>query len=135
MAGGVDEVRFDRRKSALEAVNEYFHAKEKSDSITAMDTFYERAYSLISSQAPARPSTSRPSRRRIRDEYGRNEAGQRHADGAPAGRGGRAFVALTYSGWDMHNAIAPGMRGLPAFDQAFRRWSATWTGWANSMKR
>lgn len=120
MAGGVDEVRFGRRKSALEAVNEYFHAKEKSDSIAAMDTFYDRAYSLISSQAAREAFNIEAEPAAIRDEYGRNEAGQRMLMARRLVVAGVRFVALTYSGWDMHNSIAPGMRGaLPAFDQAY----------------
>src|SRR5437763_10868983 len=49
LPGGVDEKRFDKRKSMLAAVNEHFASKEKDDSLKAMDTFYDRAYSLISS--------------------------------------------------------------------------------------
>ena len=48
---GVDDSRFATRRSALEAVNAHFQKKEKSDDLTAMDTFYDRAYSLISSPA------------------------------------------------------------------------------------
>src|SRR5262245_16056875 len=50
LPGGVDDKRFATRRSALEAVNEYFAGKEKADNLQAMDTFYQRAYSLISSQ-------------------------------------------------------------------------------------
>ena len=49
LAGGVTDERFSRRKSALEAVNDYFAERDKSDKVQAMDTFYDRAYSLISS--------------------------------------------------------------------------------------
>ncbi|HVU89351.1 MAG TPA: DUF1501 domain-containing protein [Pirellulales bacterium] len=120
MAGGVDDVRFDRRKSALATVNEYFHAKEKSDAITAMDTFYERAYSLISSKDAREAFNIDAEPDAIRDEYGRNEAGQRMLMARRLVTAGVRFVALTYSGWDMHTQIAAGMRGaLPAFDQGF----------------
>ena len=46
---GVDESRFASRRSALEAVNDYFRKRESSDQINAMDSFYDAAYSLISS--------------------------------------------------------------------------------------
>ena len=65
LPGGVDDARFARRRSALDAVNDYFARKEKSDALKAMDTFYDRAYSLISSRTPARHSTSMPSRLRF----------------------------------------------------------------------
>jgi hypothetical protein len=120
MAGGVDEARFSRRKSALETVNDYFKVKEKSDALTAMDTFYDRAYSLISSQDAREAFNIEAETPAIRDEYGRNEAGQRMLMARRLVVAGVRFVALTYSGWDMHTNIAGGMRGaLPAFDQAF----------------
>ena len=43
LPGGVDDSRFATRRSALEAVNAHFQKKEKSDDLTAMDTFYDRA--------------------------------------------------------------------------------------------
>ena len=117
---GVDEVRFDRRKSALEAVNDYFRVKEKSDALDAMDTFYGRAYSLISSAEAREAFNIDAEPAPIRDEYGRHEAGQRMLMARRLVVAGVRFVALTYGGWDMHTGIAGGMRGsLPAFDQAF----------------
>jgi hypothetical protein len=120
MQGGVDEGRFNRRRTALQAVNDYFSKKEKSDALTAMDTFYDRAYSLVSSQ-PAREAfnidAESPS---VRDEYGRNQAGQRMLMARRLVAAGVRFVTLTYGGWDMHNNITQSMRGqMPAFDQAF----------------
>jgi hypothetical protein len=47
--GGIDDSRFATRRNALEAVNAYFQKKEKSDKIKAMDSFYDSAFSLISS--------------------------------------------------------------------------------------
>jgi hypothetical protein len=117
---GVDEVRFGRRKSALEAVNDYFRVKEKSDALDAMDTFYGRAYSLISSAEAREAFNIDAEPAAIRDEYGRHEAGQRMLMARRLVVAGVRFVALTYGGWDMHNGIAGGMRGsLPAFDQGF----------------
>src|SRR5439155_11963891 len=50
LPGGVDEKRFNTRRTMLAAVNDHFAGKEKADGLEAMDTFYQRAYSLISSQ-------------------------------------------------------------------------------------
>ncbi len=120
LPGGIDDSRFASRRSALEAVNAHFRAKEKADGLAAMDTFYERAYSLISSQ-PAREAfniAAEPDP--LRDEYGRNPAGQRMLMARRLVQAGVRFVALQYGGWDMHTGIAGGMRGqMPAFDQAF----------------
>ena len=68
----------------------YFAKREKSDNIAAMDTFYQRAYSLISSQKAREAFNIDAEPAKIRDEYGRNPAGQRMLDGPPAGGGGRA---------------------------------------------
>src|SRR5262245_7105163 len=46
---GVDETRMDRRKGLLAAVDGHFRKLEKSDQLDAMDSFYQKAYSLISS--------------------------------------------------------------------------------------
>ena len=117
---GVDDGRFARRRSALEAVNDYFAKKEKSDTIAAMDTFYDRAYSLVSSQEAREAFNIDAEPAEVRDAYGRNEAGQRMLMARRLVGAGVRFVSLTYGGWDMHTGIAGGMMGaLPAFDQAF----------------
>ena len=49
LSADVSEERFARRRSALDAVNQYFAKKDQSDSVKAMDSFYDRAYSMIGS--------------------------------------------------------------------------------------
>ncbi|RIK76357.1 MAG: DUF1501 domain-containing protein [Planctomycetota bacterium] len=122
LPGGVTDERFARRRSALEAVNDHFANKEKSDALRAMDTFYERAYSLISSQKAREAFNIDAEPAKLRDEYGRNEAGQRMLMARRLVEAGVRMVTLTYGGWDMHNQITAGMRGsMPPFDQAFHR--------------
>jgi hypothetical protein len=117
---GVDDNRFNRRRTALQAVNDYFEAKEKSDALGAMDTFYDRAYSLISSQQAREAFNIDAEPAEVRDAYGRNEAGQRMLMARRLVAAGVRFVSLTYGGWDMHTGIAGGMTGqMPAFDQAY----------------
>jgi hypothetical protein len=120
LPGGVDEKRFTNRRSMLEAVNEHFAGKEKADNLVAMDTFYERAYSLISSQKAREAFNINAETPALRDEYGRNEAGQRFLLARRLVGAGVRFVSLTYGGWDMHGGIKAGMSGqLPIFDKAF----------------
>ncbi|HEV7225978.1 MAG TPA: DUF1501 domain-containing protein [Pirellulales bacterium] len=120
LAGGVDDARFARRRTALEAVNDYFASKEKSDALGAMNTFYDRAYSLISSQAAREAFNIDAESPGVRDEYGRHDAGQRMLMARRLVAAGVRFVSLTYGGWDMHNQITSSMRQqLPKFDQAF----------------
>src|SRR3954468_24563047 len=42
LPGGIDDSRFTTRRNVLAAVNDYFQKKEKSDKLSAMDTFYDR---------------------------------------------------------------------------------------------
>jgi hypothetical protein len=119
MPNGVDDARFTRRRSALEAVNEYFVSKAKSDNVGAMNTFYERAYSLISSPQAREAFNIEAEPSKVRDEYGQNQAGQRMLMARRLVAAGVRFVTLTYGGWDMHSNITRGMKGqMPAFDQA-----------------
>jgi uncharacterized protein DUF1501 len=119
LAGGVDDARFTRRRTALEAVNDYFARKDKSDSVAAMNTFYERAYSLVSSQKAREAFNIEAEPNGLRDEYGRNTAGQRLLMARRLVAAGVRFVTLTYGGWDMHAQISNGFRNtMPSLDQA-----------------
>ncbi len=118
--GGLDEKRATNRRSMLGAVNDYFRTKEKSDELSAMDTFYDRAYSLISSQEAREAFNLEAEPAAIRDEYGRGEAGARMLLARRLVQAGVRMVTLTYGGWDMHNSIVAGFRNqMPSFDQAF----------------
>jgi hypothetical protein len=120
LPGEINEPRFATRRKTLDAVNAYFAKREKSDNVGAMDTFYERAYSLISSQKAREAFNIEAEPAKVRDEYGRNEAGQRMLMARRLVAAGVRMVTLQYGGWDMHTQIVGGMKGqMPAFDQAF----------------
>jgi hypothetical protein len=120
LPGGVDEKRFTKRRSMLDAVNEHFAAKEKDDALKAMDTFYDRAYSLLSSEKAKNAFNINLEKAALRDAYGRNAAGQRMLLARRLVESGVRFVSLTYGGWDLHNGIKGGtLSQLPQFDQAF----------------
>ncbi len=122
LPGGINESRFTTRRTVLDAVNAHFAEREKSDNIAAMDTFYQRAYSLISSQKAREAFNIAAEPAKIRDEYGRNPAGQRLLMARRLVAAGVRFVTVDYGGWDMHTQIVAGMNGqMPAFDQALRR--------------
>jgi len=120
LPGGIDESRFATRRHVLDAVNDHFAKKEKADGLAAMDTFYQRAYSLISSPKAREAFNIAAEPAAIRDEYGRNAAGQRMLMARRLVAAGVRFVSLQYGSWDLHTGIAPSMKAqLPAFDQAF----------------
>lgn len=120
LPSGVDNDRFQNRRSMLEVVNQHFREKEKHDSLDAVDTFYQRAYSLISSQAAREAFDIDQEEGALRDQYGRNTAGSRMLLARRLVEAGVRFVTLTYGGWDHHDNIESAMRGqVPPFDQAF----------------
>ena len=120
LPGGIDDSRFATRRNILDAVNDHFARKEKSDGLAAMDTFYQRAYSLISSPQAREAFNINAEPAAIRDEYGRNAAGQRMLMARRLVGAGVRFVALQFGGWDMHTGVANGMKTqMPPFDQAF----------------
>lgn len=117
---GVNPDRFARRRGMLDAVNEHFATLEKSDAISAMDTFYQRAYSLISSPKAREAFNIDAEPAKLRDEYGRNQAGQRLLMARRLLAAGVRVVSVVYGGWDFHTQIVPNTRSvMPAFDQAF----------------
>ncbi len=120
LPNGVDDSRFATRRTALDAVNAYFQKKEKSDDLTAMNTFYDRAYSLISSPEARAAFDIEQETAAVRDEYGRNTAGARMLLARRLVQSGVRLVNLTYGGWDMHDQIVRGFKNqMPTFDQAF----------------
>ena len=55
---------------------------------------------------------------KVRDAYGRNQAGARMLLSRRLVEAGARFVTMTYGGWDMHDRIQTGIeRNLPSFDQ------------------
>jgi hypothetical protein len=116
----VDAGRFTRRRTALDAVNAHFEALEKSEAIGAMDTFYQQAYSLISSPKAREAFNLEAEPAGLREEYGRNEAGTRLLMARRLIAAGVRVVSVTYGGWDFHKQIVPGTRQMmPTLDRAF----------------
>src|SRR5437773_894915 len=116
---GVDEKRFSRRRSMLSAVDDHFRKLEKSDALDAMDSFYQRAYALISSKEAREAFHIAAEPDAIKDEYGGNEAGMRLLMCRRLVEAGVRFVSTTYGGWDHHvNLDASFKQQIPPFDKA-----------------
>ena len=114
---GVDAARFTRRRTAMDAVNAHFEAVEKADAIGVMDTFYQQAYSLISS-AKAREAFNLDAEpagdpRRIWPQRGRGTVA--HGAAADRRRRARGFGDLRRLG------LPPGYRPRHAASKR-RRW-------------
>lgn len=120
LPGGMTVERFEKRKSMLATVDAHFKNLEKSDALDAMDTFYQRAYAMISSKEAREAFNIGAESEEIKNLYGKNTAGMRMLMARRLVEAGTRFVSLTYGGWDHHDNILNAMNGqLPAFDQAY----------------
>lgn len=120
LPSGVDEKRFERRKEMRAVVDAHFSALEKSDALAGMDSFYQRAYAMMSSDKARAAFDLSKEPDKLRDEYGRNDAGQRMLLARRLAEAGVRFISLTYGSWDHHDNIRNGVGGqMPSFDQAF----------------
>jgi hypothetical protein len=120
LPSGIDEARFAQRREMREVVDAHFSALEKSDSLAGMDSFYQRAYAMMSSDSARAAFDLSKEPDALRDEYGRNAAGQRMILARRLVESGVRFVSLTYGGWDHHDNIKNGVTNqMPSFDQAF----------------
>lgn len=120
LPGGVDAERFAKRQRLRETVSRHFQTIEDAGAVAAMDAFYERAYALVSSAEARAAFDMKAEPDAIKDEYGRNQAGQRMLLARRLVEAGVRFVTLSYGGWDMHAQIRAGITNtLPPFDQAF----------------
>src|SRR5205807_449650 len=77
LPSGVDEKRFAERREMRAVVDAHFSALEKSDALAGMDSFYQRAYAMMSSDKAREAFDLAKEPDKLRDEYGRNQAGQR----------------------------------------------------------
>jgi uncharacterized protein (DUF1501 family) len=115
----VDEQRAAHRREVLAAVNQSASATTSDDGVQAMNTFYERAFSLLDSNEAREAFNINAEPGPLRDRYGRNEAGQRLLMAKRLVKAGVRLVTLTYGGWDMHANITPQIRRqMPPLDKA-----------------
>ena len=112
--------RFSKRRSLLDTVDDHFRQVEKSDALGAMDKFYNDAYSLISSKEAREAFDMTKETEKVKDRYGKNQAGQRMLLARRLVESGVRFVSLTYGGWDMHQNIEAGFnKHGPELDKAY----------------
>jgi len=110
--------RMEGRKSLLAAVDNHFRSLEKTDVLDAMDSYYQRAYALISSQKAREAFDVNLEPDAMRDRYGRTGMGQRLLLSRRLVEAGARFVTVVDGGYDMHVNIKGAMNGTgPALDQ------------------
>jgi hypothetical protein len=120
LPASVDEKRFAERREMRAVVDAHFSTLEQSDALAGMDSFYERAYAMMSSDKAREAFDLKKETDKLRDDYGRNAAGQRMLLARRLVEAGVRFVSLTYGGWDHHDNIRNGISNqMPSFDKAF----------------
>jgi hypothetical protein len=120
LPSGIDDKRFAERRDMRTAVDEHFSSLEKSDALEGMDTFYQRAYALISSDKARAAFSLKDEPEKLRAEYGANTAGMRMLLARRLVEAGVRCVSLSYGGWDHHDNIKNAITNqMPNFDQAF----------------
>jgi hypothetical protein len=133
LAKGITEERFERRRSAREAIEDHFRQVEANPAeLDAMGDFYQQAYKLISSPEARKAFSLAGEPDSVAKLYGdfRNPRGGRTIG---VGRqlmlarrlveAGVRLVTVMYNGtdgWDNHVRIKDAVaNGMPAFDAAF----------------
>jgi hypothetical protein len=124
LAKGMTEERFERRRSAREALEDHFRQAEANPAeLDAMGEFYQQAYKLISS-TEARKAFSLDgepdSVLKLYGDYPRRSIGKQLLLARRLVGAGVRLVTVMYGGWDNHVRIKDAVSdGLPAFDHAF----------------
>lgn len=117
---GIDDARFAQRREMRQVVDAHFSALEKSDALDGMDSFYQQAYAMLSSEKARAAFSVKDEPDKLKEEYGSGTAGQRMLLARRLVEAGVRFVSLTYGGWDHHDNIKNAFGNqMPKFDQAY----------------
>jgi len=123
LPGGVDRSRFEHRMKVLQAVDRW-QSRIEGDSaggpLQAADTFYQKAYSLVTAPHAKKAFELHSEDPRLRDRYGRNSLGQGCLLARRLIEAGVRFVTVTDGGWDTHQNNFTSLKGrlLPRLDAA-----------------
>lgn len=130
LPGAINEKDFVTRRSLREIVNDEF-AKLEADAapLDTMDSFYQQAYSMISSEAVRDAFDLSKEPDELKRRYGMGRFLQYGQYGPQAGmrmllarrlvEAGARFITLTFGAWDDHTRIRESYeQQMPAFDNA-----------------
>lgn len=131
---GVDIEAFEDRKAVRQLVNDQFRKLESNPAaLDTMDSYYQQAYSMISSEAVRNAFDISKESDAMKVRYGMGQYLERVTYGKSLGSeaGGRMllarrlveagarFVSLTYASWDTHAQLREVYQTqMPAFDHA-----------------
>lgn len=124
---GVSFQRQERRRSMLEALDDFSREVEKGPATAGRDAFYEQAYRLMTSKEAKGAFDLSKEPDAVRERYGRSRVGSSCLLARRLVEAGTRFVTVVDDGWDTHNqifkalpdALFPGSGKLPALDRAY----------------
>ncbi len=128
MAEGIDDERFERRKSWKALVDNHFASMERDDKLATMDSFYTRAYDLLASKESKEAFSLEGESEATKKLYGmeptasiiRPRAGASFLTARRLVEAGTRFVTVTYGAWDTHAYHYRGIeQQLPDLDRAY----------------
>jgi hypothetical protein len=114
--------KLDRRRALRSVVDNAFRQHEKgSDTARAVDSFYSRAYTLLSSTEARAAFDLKQEKDDLRNAYGRHNFGQSLLLSRRLVEAGVRFSTVSLGGWDNHSNIfhSLGDGHLPMFDNSF----------------
>lgn len=125
---GVDDARAESRREWKGLVDDHFSRQETDDALTTMDSFYRRAYDMLSSPKARGAFSLDGETDQTRTLYGMigeglgvyRSAGARFLIARRLIEAGARFVSVTFGAWDTHAYHYRGIEAqLPDFDRAF----------------
>ena len=121
VSAGVTDKIFNRRRALLGAVDHHFKTAESNvDAVNAMDSFYNQAYSMVTSQQAREAFDLTKESEKTKDMYGRNAAGMRLLLTRRLIEAGVRMVTVSYGSWDHHSNLKTAMESnMVNFDKAY----------------
>jgi hypothetical protein len=129
LPGGVNEQRFNARRSLLQLVESEFPLVADSPSIGKLDKFYQRAFNLVTSPEARNAFDIEKEPVKLRERYGRTLYAQQLLLARRLVESGVRLVTLVWGGainapddyWDTHQGNFPKQKNklIPIFDQCY----------------
>jgi hypothetical protein len=121
LPAGVDDARLDARRSLLSQIDRLQrNAESTADPVHGLDSYVEKAYSLVTSPQAKAAFDVKKEDAKTRDLYGRTRFGQQCLLARRLVEAGVPWVSVHWGGWDHHFNIFNDMkRQLPELDAAY----------------
>jgi len=119
LPGGVSLARLDKRKSLLQVVDSTFKRFDNTQEASSRDSFYQRAYDMISSPEAKKAFDLAAEPPKVRDAYGHTSFGQGCLLARRLVEAGVRFITVSMGGWDTHSNNFSSLKKdlLPPVDQ------------------